>query len=42
MTKKKVLIIGAGIAGLSAGSYLQRNDYDTEKSLMTGFWVLRK
>ncbi|MFW5985846.1 MAG: phytoene desaturase family protein [Halanaerobiales bacterium] len=30
MTKKKVLIIGAGIAGLSAGSYLQRNGYDTE------------
>ncbi|MCC5910766.1 MAG: NAD(P)/FAD-dependent oxidoreductase [Clostridiaceae bacterium] len=30
MGKKKVLIIGAGIAGLSAGSYLQRNGYDTE------------
>ncbi|MFP4662211.1 MAG: phytoene desaturase family protein [Halanaerobiales bacterium] len=30
MKKKKVLIIGAGIAGLSAGSYLQRNGYDTE------------
>jgi phytoene dehydrogenase-like protein len=27
---KKVLIIGAGIAGLSAGSYLQRNGYDVE------------
>jgi len=30
MALKKVLIIGAGIAGLSAGSYLQRNGYDTE------------
>ncbi|WP_027340818.1 phytoene desaturase family protein [Halonatronum saccharophilum] len=30
MKKKKVLIIGAGIAGLSAGSYLERNGYDTE------------
>ncbi len=30
MAQKKVLIIGAGIAGLSAGSYLQRNGYDTE------------
>lgn len=29
MKNKKVLIIGAGIAGLSAGSYLQRNGYDT-------------
>jgi phytoene dehydrogenase-like protein len=28
--KKKVLIIGAGIAGLSAASYLQRNGFDTE------------
>lgn len=28
--KKKVLIIGAGIAGLSAGCYLQMNGYDTE------------
>ena len=27
---KKVKIIGAGIAGLSAASYLQRNGYDTE------------
>ena len=27
---KKVTIIGAGIAGLSAGCYLQMNDYDTE------------
>ncbi len=27
---KKVIIIGAGIAGLSAGSYLQMNGYDTE------------
>ncbi len=26
----KVLVIGAGIAGLSAGSYLQRNGYQTE------------
>ncbi len=27
---KRVLIIGAGIAGLSAASYLQRNGFDTE------------
>jgi len=27
---KKVLIVGAGIAGLSAASYLQRNGFDTE------------
>lgn len=27
---RKVLIIGAGIAGLSAGCYLQMNGYDTE------------
>jgi len=27
---KKIKIIGAGIAGLSAASYLQRNGYDTE------------
>jgi phytoene dehydrogenase-like protein len=27
--KKKVIIIGAGIAGLSAGCYLQRNGYET-------------
>ncbi|HEY5529231.1 MAG TPA: NAD(P)/FAD-dependent oxidoreductase, partial [Thermoleophilia bacterium] len=27
---KKVVIIGAGIAGLSAGCYLQMNGYDTE------------
>jgi len=27
---KKVLVIGAGIAGLSAASYLQRNGFDTE------------
>lgn len=26
----RVLIIGAGVAGLSAGSYLQRNGYETE------------
>lgn len=30
MEGKKVLIIGAGIAGLSAGSYLKLNGYDTE------------
>jgi len=30
MNKKKVVIVGAGIAGLSAGCYLQINDYDTE------------
>lgn len=30
MSKKKVIIVGAGIAGLSAGSYLQMNGYDTE------------
>ncbi|MBF0226593.1 MAG: NAD(P)/FAD-dependent oxidoreductase [Desulfobacterales bacterium] len=28
--RKKVLIIGAGIAGLSAGCYLQKNGYDTQ------------
>jgi len=28
--EKKVLVIGAGIAGLSAASYLQRNGFDTE------------
>jgi phytoene dehydrogenase-like protein len=27
---KKVSIIGAGIAGLSAGCYLQMKGYDTE------------
>jgi phytoene dehydrogenase-like protein len=30
MTKKRVIIIGAGIAGLSAGCYLQMNGFDTE------------
>lgn len=30
MGKKRVVIIGAGIAGLSAGCYLQMNGYDTE------------
>ena len=30
MNKKKVIIIGAGISGLCAGSYLQMNGYDTE------------
>ena len=30
MSKKKIVIIGAGIAGLSAGCYLQMNGYDTE------------
>jgi len=30
MSKRKVIIIGAGIAGLSAGSYLQMSGYDTE------------
>jgi phytoene dehydrogenase-like protein len=30
MKQNKVLIIGGGIAGLSAGSYLVRNGYDTE------------
>jgi len=30
MKKRKVIIIGSGIAGLSAGCYLQMNGYDTE------------
>lgn len=30
MKRKKVYIIGAGIAGLTVGSYLQMNHYDTE------------
>jgi phytoene dehydrogenase-like protein len=30
MDKKKVIIIGAGISGLSAGCYLQMNGYETE------------
>ena len=30
MRKNKVSIIGAGIAGLSAGCYLQMNGYDTK------------
>jgi phytoene dehydrogenase-like protein len=30
MVKKKVAIVGAGIAGLSAASYLQRNGFQTE------------
>ena len=30
MSGKKVVIIGAGIAGLSAGCYLQMNDYESE------------
>lgn len=30
MSDKKVIIIGAGIAGLCAGSYLQMNGYNTE------------
>jgi len=30
MSKKKVIIIGSGIAGMSAGCYLQMNDYDSE------------
>jgi len=30
MKNKKVIIIGGGIAGLSAGCYLQLNGYDTE------------
>lgn len=28
--KKKAIIIGAGIAGLTVGIHLQRNSYDTE------------
>lgn len=27
--KKKIIIIGAGVAGLTAGCHLQRNGYDT-------------
>ncbi|MHA1442935.1 MAG: phytoene desaturase family protein [Candidatus Heimdallarchaeota archaeon] len=30
MTRKKVVIIGAGIAGLSAGCYLQMNGYESK------------
>jgi len=30
MNHKKVIIIGAGVSGLCAGSYLQMNGYDTE------------
>lgn len=30
MNKKRVIIIGAGISGLTAGCYLQQNGYDTE------------
>ncbi|MFW9937802.1 MAG: NAD(P)-binding protein, partial [Candidatus Thorarchaeota archaeon] len=30
MTKRKIIIIGAGPAGLCAGCYLQMNGYDTE------------
>lgn len=30
MSQKKVIIIGAGMAGLSAGCYLQMSGYDTE------------
>lgn len=30
MSNKKAIIIGAGISGLSAGCYLQKNGYDTE------------
>lgn len=30
MKKKKVIIIGAGLAGMSAGCYLQMNGFDTE------------
>jgi len=30
MDKKRVLVIGAGIAGLAAASYLQRNEFETE------------
>ena len=30
MNKKKVSIIGAGVSGLCAGSYLQMNGYDTQ------------
>lgn len=29
-TMKKVIIVGSGIAGLSAGCYLQMNGYDTQ------------
>ncbi|MCB0616861.1 MAG: NAD(P)/FAD-dependent oxidoreductase, partial [Phaeodactylibacter sp.] len=28
--KKKVIIIGGGMAGLSAGCYLRMNGYDTD------------
>ncbi len=35
MTRKKVIIIGGGVAGLSMGTYLQRNGYDTNVLEMT-------
>lgn len=30
MVQKKVIVIGAGIAGLATGCYLQMNGYDTQ------------
>ena len=30
MSNKKVIIIGGGVAGFSAGTYLQLNGYETE------------
>ncbi len=28
--KERILIVGAGVAGLTAGSFLSKNDYDVQ------------